>query len=213
MKFKNTIEDGISPISFIEPNYPGQYPEQMNIELNLDMQDTPPTLYVETANRRLNGTPEAMWHNRILSWDLPYNVDASFMHDFVENELVEALDTIIENYSIEWNGNNNVGRCDGDIDELIEGLQWIIDKNCPRLDYGGLYSPADYYGEVTTMPDEDSPTATVCDFTITADSSDEELAKIADELEDDVETEGYYVLDRKILSYLEDLRDECRSYD
>ena len=50
--FKIEIDRHLDPNHFVEQNYPGQLPEQMQIYLLIDLDTRIPTVYVETYNKR-----------------------------------------------------------------------------------------------------------------------------------------------------------------
>ena len=216
-KFQNLIDENLDPTHFVEPNYPQQQPEQMNIYLMIDLEESPPTVYVETHNFQIGGTPEDIWHNRRLCYGLPFNFDASQAHEWIETDLADDLNALIEDTEIEWNGNNSVGMM-GDVAKAINDHWDHFDGllgDAPTFDGGGLYTPIDFFSDATTFPDSDAPQARIRSgndtHTITSETTDDEIMKIAQDLEQYSELDNVVFIGT-IEGFLTDLRDDCESW-
>lgn len=219
-KYRNLIDEDVLPTHFIEENYPGQYPEQMPIYLCIDMEETPPTVYVETYNFQQNGIPADIWHNRRLAFQLPNNTDASQMREWIDTEFREMLEGIIDNFEVEWNGNNYIGVYKNGMDELSK-LEIMLENNIfpdqiPTIEHGGLYWPEDWFGEVTTTPDRDNPKATITigndEYVITSKTTEDELKSIEKVLSEEMENDNI-VLIGGLMGWLEGLKEDCEFWD
>ena len=205
MQFKINIADEMRSNALIEPNYGNSYPRQMPIHLYIDPEDR--TVYVDTNDFKQTGTPSDIWHNRLFYFNLPYNVDAAELKEWIETdqELIERIDNLIESYECHWNGNNHVGRYDEDIERELE---FYIENNAPTIEFGGLSTPGDLFGNVMTWA-KDGTSVTVDSYApITADTTDDELSAIAAEIKDEAESEGI-VFDGSVIDFLKTLREEC----
>lgn len=212
-KFENLIDGDLAKTHYIEGNYPNQFPVQMPIYLEIDLDVSPPTVSVDTYNFRLCGTPLDIWQKTRLVFELPPNVDASELRDWVDEELADELNTLIAGSEITWDNSNYVGRFNAESRAIIE--QWESDnfKFRPPTHDGGIYDPVDYFSGSTRFPDSDNPTATIQanlkDYIITKDSTGEELNTIAEELTDEAEDEDV-VFVGTVRGWLTDLREDCQ---
>lgn len=211
LKFENLIDEDLKSTHFVEANYPNQFPEQMPIYLMIDLDESPPAVYVDTYNFSLTGTPCDIWHKRRLSFELPPNVDASELHDWVNDFLADDINTLIEDIEIEWDGSNFVGNFgDAALTIYDNWKSYYLNDHAPTHN-GGLYSPCEYLQDVTRYPDDGYPTATVAGFTITKDTTDDEISKFAETLTSDAIYDDI-VFTGTIEGFLTDLRDDCETY-
>ena len=204
MTFKINIADEMNPRALIEPNYGNSYPRQMPIHLYIDPEDR--TVYVDTNDFSQTGTPGDIWHNRRFYYNLPYNVDASELKEWIETdqELIGGIDKLIESYECHWNGNNYVGRYDEDVEMK---LGFYIENHAPTVEFGGLSTPGDWFGNAMAWSKDGSSVKIDGCAPITADTTDEELDALAQELMDAAESEGV-VFDGSVIDFLRTLREE-----
>ena len=118
-----------------------------------------------------------VWHRRILR----YRITA--MRASEANQLLERIAPLAERiaagHSIEWDGNNNVGRLDEDASEAEEELEYLLDQYVPE---DGPWMAEDWlqdadYGEIT------------------ADTTNEELSKISEEWMSVAKSDGVAIYD------------------
>jgi hypothetical protein len=157
-----------------------------------------------------DGTPEAIWHGRVLREWLPSVIDAREAGDFLRSDEGRALlERVALGHSIEWNSNNHVGMMtDGAsdaLDALREGLECrTLDSEC-----AGVWDASDWFpngvqhgdGYVEMIGDESTR--------ITAATTDAQLQTIADAL--DAEAAAELVSVRGTYNYLSGLRDDLRA--
>lgn len=200
MKFKNLISKDLSPNDLIEPNYNGQIPRQMPIYLEIDPEAK--TVDVFAANFKLNGIPSDIWYDRRFAIDLPFNVDASLLSDFVD-VIADRIDQFISKWELVYNGQNYVGSIDSD---FLNSFEHEVYQTVPTNDSVEFISPVDYFDAIiyrreTSVKIQDIETE------ITSETSDEELEAIAKQLENDLCDP--VVFDGSIIDMLIELRDDC----
>ena len=200
MKFKNLISKDLSPNDLIEPNYNGQIPRQMPIYLEIDPEAK--TVDVFAANFKLNGVPSDIWYDRRFAIDLPFNVDASLLSDFVD-VIADRIDQFISKWELVYNGQNYVGSIDSD---FLNSFEHEVYQTVPTNDSVEFISPVDYFDAIiyrreTSVKIQDIETE------ITSETSDEELEAIAKQLENDLCDP--VVFDGSIIDMLIELRDDC----
>lgn len=205
MNFKIDISDDMKPSALIEPNYGNTYPRQMPIHLYVDPEDR--TVYVDTNDFRQTGTPSDIWYNRRFYFVLPHNVDASELKEWIatDQELIEGIDKLIESYECRWNGGNYVGRYDEDIERVLE---YYIGENAPTIEFGGLSTPGGWFGNVMTWAKDDTSVTIDGYAPITANTTDEQIAALAQEMSADADCDDV-VFDGDVRHFLETLRDDC----
>lgn len=200
MKFKNLISKDLSPNDLIEPNYNGELPRQMPIYLEIDPEAK--TVDVFAANFKLNGIPSDIWYDRRFAIDLPFNVDASLLSDFVD-VIADRIDQFISKWELVYNGQNYVGSIDSD---FLNSFEHEVYQTVPTNDSVEFISPVDYFDAIiyrreTSVKIQDIETE------ITSETSDEELEAIAKQLENDLCDP--VVFDGSIIDMLIELRDDC----
>ena len=74
-----------------------------------------------------NGVPMFVWHGRTLRWTVSPNALGSDLADLIESDEVKALLTrVYEGHSVDWDGNNHVGRLTEDAEKASEQLTEIF---------------------------------------------------------------------------------------
>ena len=123
-----------------------------------------------------------------------------------DQELIEGIDKLIESYECHWNGGNYVGRYDEDIERVLD---YYIGENAPTFEFGGLSTPGGWFGNVMTWAKDDT-SVTIEGYTpITANTTDDELSAMAQEMIADADCDGEVVFDGDVRHFLETLRDDC----
>jgi hypothetical protein len=72
-----------------------------------------------------NGSPMHVWHGRTLRWPLPNNLSGDAIIELV-NEHRSLLARVYAGHSVEWDGNNHVGRLDEDAQEAQQELDALL---------------------------------------------------------------------------------------
>lgn len=174
--------------------YPGQTSRQ-RAQVVLDCQRR--TLSARTDPEIGNARTVAEFHGHIQTWTIPA------LKSKAANELLEGLaplaEQICDGYSVKWDGHNEVAcfteraqdaineiacRCDEDADEDDEIVIWTADQWLGGI--GNMFRQAAVIG-------------------VTSETTDEEIAKIAERIEAEAKVEGVDGLDG-LLQHLETLR-------
>lgn len=72
-----------------------------------------------------NGSPMHVWHGRTLRWKIPNNLSGDAIIALV-NEHRSLLARVYAGHSVEWDGNNHVGRLDEDAQEAQQELDALL---------------------------------------------------------------------------------------
>lgn len=205
MKFKNLISKDLSPNELVESNYNDMVTPQMPIYLEIDPEAK--TVDVFTANFKLNGVPSDIWNDRRFAIDLPFNIDASLLSDFVDEEIAADIDDIIENFELRYNGSNYVGHyVDGDLNFVLDCLERKIQKLGPINDEIALIEPIVYFDPNICRTSKTVKIEGI-ETIITSKTTDEELEAIAKQLDDEVFEP--ITFDGSIIDMLIELRGDC----
>jgi hypothetical protein len=142
-----------------------------------------------------NAVPFAVWHGLRLRWAIPP------LKAGAANRLLEALvpiaEKIVAGFSREWDGSNHVGRYTEAADEAIEDAREVC------RDFGGDDDAIQSWDAADWLLD--TPKG------LTAETTDEELAALAESLEAEADASGRFVLG--LARHLERLRDEMADAD
>ena len=141
-----------------------------------------------------NGVPSRVWHGACLRWRIP-----CLLPD-VANELMDEIaplsQTLVDGYSVEWDGNNHSGR--HVTDESREAAD-EIERLCAES--GGEDREVQAWDAGDWLQGGEP--------IVTADTTDEQLVTLAETLRDDAHEHGTHVL-FGLDDYLSDLRDAAR---
>lgn len=177
--------------------YGGQS-EPQACHLNLDLEDG--ELFCDYNGNIGSGVSAAVYHRRILTIGIP-TLTGEAANELMA-EVAPIAQRVLDGASIEWNGNNNVGQLSDEAQAAFEELTRVVEdftSDAPTVD--GIYA-ADWYAGMD--PAEE--------LSLTADTTDEELADMEEVARADIEANANGVvvvqgLDR----YLAELRDDLRS--
>lgn len=142
-----------------------------------------------------NAVPFSVWHRLVLRWSIP-----SLLPE-VANELLREIAPlarrVVAGFEIQWDGHNNVGRYTDDADEACAEIEALCSGEWSEEQQVREWDARDWYNG--------GAQAELVALGLTATSTDQECAALADELRDDVER-GLFVtgLDRLVT----DARDE-----
>jgi hypothetical protein len=170
-----------SKTALVEHDPSSQAFRAMSPYLELDLEDERTPLYLGTVYG-IDGTPISVWHGTTRRYWLPNNVNAEELTtDINAGVFDELFQRIVGGSEVVWDGDNHVGRLNEDAkaaeEELEEELEGYADESI------GLYEAGDWLQDSS---DED--------LGVTANSTDEELARIARRLEEEARAESAVVV-------------------
>ena len=193
-----------SPLDLIEPNYPGNFPEQMPIYLEIDWERQEITAFTRDYN--IGGTPAREWYGLATVYELPGNTRADQLAEWVKKEVIPRVEKLATKFESVWNGSNWVGEWKDDARDDLFDLEYFLDGECSGMgsiptisDEGGLYHVIDWL--------ENFPTADK--YNITADTTDARLQEIADTIVSEAENDDV-VLTGDVFYYLQQIREEMQ---
>lgn len=178
--------------------YPGEQQEQ-DCFLALDLETG--RLECDWNGEIGNGVPMSVHHRRALRWTIPTLTDVS------ANELMDKVaplaQRILDGSSVEWDGNNNVGRLNADAEDADDEIRDITEGWGEEPDLVHSWSAFDWYSE----GDDPAP-----ELGLTADTTDGQLYDIEKKAEADINAtaEGVVVV-HDLREYLESRRNEMRT--
>jgi hypothetical protein len=74
-----------------------------------------------------DGTPMDVWHGRVHWYELASRTDAEWLRESLTNgAIADLIDRIIAGHTVEWDGNNNVGRLTEDAGDASEELDVLL---------------------------------------------------------------------------------------
>ena len=154
-----------------------------------------------------DGTPMTIWHGRILRAWLPETVDAADAETLLRSrEGIALLDRVAAGHTVEWDGNNHVGRMTGDasdaFDSIVDDLsaQTLIEESAGVWEAGDWLSESIIYGGGHVNVGNNG--------IVTARTPDAALQALAAIIDAEAATD--YVSLRGTYNYLELLRTEIR---
>ena len=172
-------------------NYQGQT-ERQGCYIELDCQTG---LLTATYNAEIgNAIPFSVYHGHDRRWGIPCLI-ADAANDLLD-EISPLAQRVLDGYTSEWDGNNHVARLSDDAQAAEDEIERLIDDL--RVDETNGISDADA-GEWLTETDP----------AITAQTTDEEIAALAEQAEQDAAYERIVLIDAE--GYLTRLRDEMRA--
>jgi hypothetical protein len=119
-------------------------------------------VYLDPSDKRIildytgeigNAVPAAVWHNRIWTCAIPNDLSQSGCRQLVDEimPLVKELFSA-DNFYIEWDGSNNVGRFSERGRALCESIIEICDADVDKFDRLNVWEAAEWYeGEIRKM--------------------------------------------------------------
>lgn len=122
-----------------------------------------------------NAVPMRVWHGLVRRYELPTFTDAVALTQAINNgEFDSLLGRIVENTEIVWDGHNWVCEFHPDAEEAEQELQEKLrDYELDMGDCGGVWSARDWLRHVDIAQE----------YGVTADSTEEELERIAEKIE------------------------------
>lgn len=116
----HNLRDDIAPLYL---RYEGQVNAQPAfVELDEDGE-------ISTAIGADSGCGMAFWHRRTLQWRVPSDVSGAAMIAFLQSDEARTLlERVHAGHTVEWDGNNHVGRLSGDAREASEEFAALVDR-------------------------------------------------------------------------------------
>jgi len=154
---------------------------------------------IVTQDYNDNATPSDEWHSRTLTFSLEHVNEDELREYLTDNRLLER---IVTGHSVEWNGNNLVGRLTEDAQDAANDLQDELKEFYLSVYY--YWRAEDWLGQVTPA-----------EYDVYHDTTDAELEKIAAEIANDADgwfdNGAYAILDYcDVLEYITGMRDLLR---
>lgn len=151
---------------------------------------------IVSQDYKTNSTTFAIYHRCELTLSIGDHPVAADVREYLESEDTQRLlDTICDGHSIEWNGNNNVGRLTEDAQLALDTLEQDLADRWLGSGWA-FWDVEEWLGE---SADQFINTAT----------TDEEIAKLAEEAEADAKLENI-ILSGNVADYFTSVRDEMR---
>jgi len=203
------IRDYNEPDALMHPDKGSLTDVTENIYLVLDPEDRRVSVITLHAAAR-DGTPMDVHHHRKLRFRVPDDADATALQEWIESH-AGLIQEIFDGYSSEWDGSNMVGRYDENAQVAKGRLQALVSSN-HKHPSSSLTNPV--YDAPIERPFDEVPRHTVDvpthdivmingqewavpgkhgiirDYDITADTSDERLEEIAEDLAEEARTDG-----------------------
>lgn len=176
--------------------YPNQTSQQKCF-IELDLEDG--ELNAGTNPSIGSGTPMRVWNGIVKRWNIPCLKPKAVIA--LLKEIQPLAEEIMEGSSIFWDGKNYVGKLTEEAQEIVEKIDCICSATeFQEEDIESHWNAWDWY----------APISDVCkELGITAESTDENLDKIAAREQEAAEEQGYFV--ESILEYLSQKRDELQN--
>jgi hypothetical protein len=104
-----------------------RYPNQTQSQPAYIEIDEDGNVGADFAGKIGNAQTFAVWHRRTLQWNVRPEVRGDLLADFLESpEIVALLERVHAGHSVEWDGNNHVGRLDDDAHEALDAVEEAI---------------------------------------------------------------------------------------
>lgn len=210
------LPDGeVTPLLF---QHPGQtHPQPAYLELDEDG-EVHYGYNTEIGNSRPMNVHLRQW----IRWKVPYDLSGKAMAAFLTNpDVVALLERVHAGHTIEWDGNNHVGRLTDDarraeeeLDRLTAEDQWTErDREAwgPVADYmSGFMSPKDAQGNPVVW--DEAVQFSTGPMVITAQTTDDELWDFGRAIYSEAQDNRWGITD-DVDTWLEEIRQTCRTND
>ena len=138
------------------------------------------SLWVSLGHQCDNAITFDEYHGLVRRWRLDPRIDAAAFTDDVNNGALERwLPTIRAGFSEHWDGSNTVALYSPEAQTAIDDLGDYLSELDPMSENAGVWDAGDWLAQ-------DSPASNG----ITAETTDEQLATIADDIETYAKTDG-----------------------
>lgn len=146
-----------------------------------------------------NSMPASVWHGRTLQWSIPCLTGEAAVR--LMEDLTPLLERIRAGHTVSWNGSNHVGSLNDDAREASSEIEREIEA-LDGDDVLQVWEASDWYQALGGAHQVASH------LQITADTTDERLAEIAESEVDIADTDGIMV--EGVQEYLEYIRKSLR---
>jgi len=140
------------------------------------------------------------WHGHVITWRVDGHPQEEDMRQWLEDHMPQFA-VICDSHSVEWNGNNHVGRMTDEASEAEAAIDRELAQGWPPFDPEQGWSLWDARDWLQDMPAEWSPVG----------RSDEQLEALAAEIEDNARGDRIILYDT--LTVLTEIRDETQDDD
>ena len=164
----------------------------------LDLEDG--TLWADYNAEIGSAVPEAVWNGRTIRFPAPC-MTANGMNRLMD-EIAPLAERVLAGASIEWNGNNHVGKLDEDAQDASDEIERICDELEP--------APEETVTEWDACVFYD---AVKDELGVTANSTNAELAALAEKMESEDSIDpgsGGPIIQNGTLEFLKSIRDKLR---
>lgn len=124
--------------------YPGQHqPQRAYIQLDEDG-----TVTADYSGEIGNGIPMSVWHNRTPRWYVNSAANGDSLAEWLESDEMRALLARVHaGHSVEWDGNNHVGRLDEDAEAARDEITAMLDGYNQPYDVMEVWDAYDWVRE------------------------------------------------------------------
>ncbi len=197
---QNLVPDYPSPTELIQLNPPGQQPRQVPIYLCCDWGRG--QVVLEVANTSFADTPAYEWQGHRTCWNLPENIDATAIRQWVQDYVVPLADKVQGGYRLREQQGESVAFLTSKAKRHLEMLDQLLDwdsykVSIPLLQQGGVVTPELRFWD--EAKERVGPSMT-----------DAELEHLAQEWTREL-LEAGYVLDGEVLVLLQAVRREMEN--
>ena len=170
------------------------------VYLEIDTRDG--ALCIESRCQCDNAVPMSVWHGIVRRLGIQISTDGEALTSAINNGDIDGIVArIVSGSEVVWDGSNHVGSRNADAEAALEELQTWLDNQAGTLpDGAGLWDASDW------LVDGALSVWDVTGRTITAQTTDEDLAAVAAALESAARQEGIVLYSTR--DWLEQLRDD-----
>ncbi|SDP60446.1 hypothetical protein SAMN04487905_1069 [Actinopolyspora xinjiangensis] len=178
--------------------YPGQSGPQP-IELCLDLEDG--TFWFRVNPEIGRSMPARHWHGLVQRWEVPAPLTPNGANAYLD-ELVDDAQAILNDSTVYWDGSNRVGSVGPEGQEADERIEAELgdERDIPEDRVVRTVEASDAYIECASE--------VLHSTGLTAATSDEQLDRMADDLEAEAASEGMVI--RSVVDWLREQRAEMR---
>lgn len=192
-EIKTNAEDLRGKFAPLYCRYRGQCNAQ-GAYIELDPEGTPITLEAEYDPEIGNAVPMRIWHDRAFRIRVSPFLTGDQIADLLEDEDFQALAReVATGFECHWDGSNHVGSLDDDARDALEEMRRIAENIEGAL---GVIEAGDYV-------------QTAADAQITAETTDAQIAKMAEQFEADAKAENV-IIEGDLEDHLRWLRDKLQ---
>lgn len=164
----------------------------------IELDPGPRTLTADYSGEIGNAVPEGVYHGRRFRLNVNPYVKGATIADLLEDQRTQSLARrIFDGYEEKWDGNNYLGHLNEDASDAYAELERYVEESIdPETDCVSVYEPGDWVDSAG-------------DAGIAADTPDDRLAELANEIVGNAANEGV-IVEGDMLAHLTGLRDALR---